>query len=400
MFDLDKTLRINMFGTISLTYGEKQIGCDSNRSKLIWNILSYLISHRGKLVPSQELINAVWDVSKNQNPAGAMRTAIHRARQMLCELTDDEDCSLLLSQNGGYMWNTAYDIKVDTDEFEKLVTKISEGAEDLETCLAAIEMYQGKFLAMQSSEMWVMPIQAYYHNLYESVLDITIPQLEKPGMWEQGVDICHKALQIDPYSERFYQHLMRLLLVADARQEVVRMYESMSKILLTTFGVMPDAESRALYREALLSVKNSGVVTWDALADQLCEKEEITTALVCDYDFFKVLYQAHARAIVRNGTVIHTALITLKGRKGHEVSPRSISVAMDNLERHMANSLRKGDIIARCSSSQFVIMLLSADYENSNKVCRRVIASFEKKYPHTPVTVDHFVKALIPSTKS
>ena len=74
-----------MLGTFSLTYGDKQINCVSNRSKLIWNILAYLICHRGEVVYTEDLISAVWDASKNANPSGAMRTAIFRARQMLAE---------------------------------------------------------------------------------------------------------------------------------------------------------------------------------------------------------------------------------------------------------------------------------------------------------------------------
>ena len=159
-------------------------------------------------------------------------------------------------------------------------------------------------------------------------------------------------------------------------------------------------ESRTLYREALNSVQNGTVVSPEAAQERLCEQGEISGALVCDYDFFKMLYQAQARAIVRSGLVIHTALLTLKNRNRREVSPRSLALAMDNLEKHLTGALRKGDVITRCSASQFMIMLPSANYENSCKVCQRFISSFEKKYPHSPIYVDYYVQALIPSTRS
>ena len=41
-----------------------------------------------------------------------------------------------------------------------------------------------------------------------------------------------------------------------------------------------------------------------------------------------------------------------------------------------------------------------ANYENSCKVCQRFIASFERKYPHSPVYIDYYVQAVIPSTQS
>ena len=393
-------LHVQMLGTLTLTYGDKQISCSSNRAKLIWNILAYLLCHHEEFVSAEELISITWKQEKNDNPAGALRTAIFRARAMLSELTEDPSFSFLISKNGGYAWNPDLEISLDVESFEKLIASVSPDGKDITAELAALELYKGKFLPMQSSEMWVMPVQAYYQNLFESLLDRVVPVLEQGGRCEEGIAICRKALQIDIYSEKITQYLMRFLLMADDRQEVVRVYEEMSKLLLATFGIMPDQESRSLYREALNSVRNSTVVTPENALDQLSEQGQIDGALVCDFDFFKMMYQAHARTLVRNGQVIHTALLTLKSRNKRDVSAKSVSLAMDNLEKHLVQSLRKGDVITRCSSSQFLIMLPSANYENSCKVCQRFVSSFGKKYPHSPIYVDYYVQALEPSTTS
>ena len=392
-------LRVQMFGKFELTYGDQKISCTGSRSKLLWNLLAYLLCHKGELISSEELIPIIWKYDKNDNPAGAMRTAIHRARSMIGELTNDSSVQFLISKNGGYMWNPEIETDFDVENFDKLVSKTAE-KDNAEACLEAIEIYEGKFLPMQSSELWVMPVQAYYHNIYESLIDQVVPFLEKENRFEEGIVICNSALKIDPYSEKIYQYLMRFLLIAEDRQEVVRVYEEMSKLLLTTFGIMPDQESRALYREALSSVKNGTVISPEIVQEQLCEQGDIKGALVCDYDFFKMLYQSQARAIVRSGIVVHTALLTVKSRNKQEVSSKSVSLAMDHLEEHLQKSLRKGDVITRCSSTQFMVMLTSSNYENSCKVCQRFISSYSQKYPHSLVYVDYYVQPLIPSTNS
>ena len=393
-------LYVSMFGKFTLEYGDRKISCSGNRSKLIWNILAYLLSHRGESVSQEELISLLWNPKKNDTPAGAVRTAMHRARTLLGELSEDPSIQFIISKNGGYIWNPDIPVVLDAERFEQLANAANASADDVEESLAALELYTGKFLSAQASEMWVMPIQMYYHNLYESLLDRVIPLLEKGDRCDTGVDLCRRALQIDPYSEKVYQHQMRLLLAEGDRQEVVRIYEDMSKLLLSTFGIMPDPQSRALYWEALRQDKSANVITPEAAREQLCEQGEINSALICDYDFFRMMYQAQARTIVRSGQVIHTALLTLKGRNKREVSEKSMELAMDNLEKHMGYSLRKGDLITRCSSTQFMVMLNSANYENSCRVCQRLIAGFEKKYPHSPVCVDYFVQQLIPSTLS
>lgn len=392
-------LQVQMLGRLSLTYGDRKLVC-STRAKLIWNILAYLLCHRGEYVSSEELISIAWKQEKNDNPSGAMRTAIHRARAMLSDLTDDEDVQFLISGSGGYMWNPQIPMDVDVDRLEKAAGAVNKNPDDLDTCLEALEIYQGKFLPQQANEMWVMPIQTYYHNVYEWLLEQTMPLLERESRSSEGIGICRRALQIDPYSEKTYQHLMRFLLIQNERQEVVKVYEEMSKLMLSTFGILPDQESRNLYREALESVKNNSVVSPEDARASLSEQGEITGALVCDYDFFRMMYQAQARTIVRSGQVIHTVLLTLKSRQKREVSEKSLTLAMEHLQEHLMRSLRKGDVITRCSSSQYLVMLPSANYENSIKVCQRFVASFEKKYPHSPVYVDYYVQALDPSTRS
>ena len=398
----DTVLQVRMLGKFTLTYGDKELNCNSNRSRVTWNILAYLLCHRGEVISTDELMAAVWKQDKNNNPSGAMRTAIHRARSVVSELTEDSSCQYLVSKNGGYMWNPDVDIVMDIEVFDRLAAAVQMSADevDVQSCMDALELYGGKFLPAQSSEMWVMPLQAYYHNLYEQLIDTIVPVLEREGRSEEGIAVCNKALRIDPYCEKFYQHLMRFLLVADERAEVIKVYEEMSKLLLDNFGIMPDQESRALYREALHSIRKGDALSIGVLQEQLCEQGEIKGALICDYDFFIMLYQAQARAIVRNGLVIHTALLTLKSRNRREVSPKSISLAMEHLETHLSKSLRKGDVITRCSSSQFLLMLSSANYENSCKVCQRFISSFEKKYPHSPLYIDYSVQPIVPSTRS
>ena len=83
--------------------------------------------------------------------------------------------------------------------------------------------------------------------------------------------------------------LLTPMIVNGDRQEVINLYEDMSKLLLTKFGIMPDQESRALYREAIRSVKNGRAVSPEEITDQLREQGSIHSALVCDFDFFKMV---------------------------------------------------------------------------------------------------------------
>lgn len=112
-------------------------------------------------------------------------------------------------------------------------------------------LYTGDFLPRLSSEPWVVPISAYYHNLYIRTVLESIPLLDERQRYEELVALCRSAIALEPYQEALYQHLMRGLLTLGRQAEAAQVYEDMSQLLLSNFGIMPSEESRTLYREAM-----------------------------------------------------------------------------------------------------------------------------------------------------
>ena len=378
--DQADVLYVRLFGTASLTFANKKIDCVSNRSKLIWNILVYLICNQGKLVRTEDLIANVWNSSNNANPANAMRTAIFRARQMLDELIEEGSGKFLMSQNGGYMWNPTIPTIVDCVEFDRLMTEINDHPDDYARMLSAFYLYEGRFLSQQSSDLWVVPRQVYYHKLYESLIDRMLPVLEREKKYFDAICACRKVLLMDPFSERNYQNLMRFLLMNNEREEVIKVYKQMSKTMLTDLGALPNQESRALYQEAL-SVASLEALVADDIVQDLGEEYVAKGAYICDYDCFRSLYQAHARSIERTGIPSHIVIVSLRFQQ-KDTALDELSKTMDRLENTVRRSLRRGDIITRCSATQLIVMLLSADFENSQRVCDRFTTMFYNEHPH------------------
>lgn len=212
-----------------------------------------------------------------------------------------------------------------------------------------------------------------------------------------AAELCRSAITIEPYNELIYQHLMRDLLAQGQQREVISIYEDMSQLLFDNFGIMPADESRALYREAVRTV-NDRAVSMGTLREQLREPDGLSGALFCDYDFFKVIYHAEARAVARSGDAVHICLLSVTDAAGEELAKRSLDRCMENLQELIRTSLRRGDIAARCSVSQYILMLPQANYENSCKVCDRIVRAFFRQYPHSPAKLHFTVQPLEPNT--
>lgn len=393
-------LKIQMLDEFSLSWNGRRISDNDNRSRKVWLLLAYMICCRNHPISQGELFGLLWGEEGTSNPVNALKTMFHRVRTMLDGLGSDAGHTLIVRRDGNYTWNNAVSLTLDTEEFEALCQK-AESQEDPEArlalCLEALDLYRGDFLSKLSAEPWVVPQCAYFHNLYLRTLRFTLPLLQERGRQADIVELCGRAILVEPYDESLYQFLMRAHLDMGNQPAAIQIYESMSQLLYANFGIMPDDTSKALYRESVRTV-NTQVLDLGLLREQLDETESAGGALVCDYDFFRMVYRAEARSVARNGTAVHIGLISVSGNGRKPLARRSLDCCMENLRDVIASSLRKGDVVSQCSLSQYILMLPQANYEDSCLVCERIVKSFSRQYPHSPAQLNFSVQPLTPNT--
>jgi len=394
-------LTVKMLGGFSIERNGICVDDHSNRMRKVWLLLAYLIYSRSSRVTQDSLAALLGGFGSDDaaDPGGRIKAMFYRARTMLNQLGEDAGHQLIRHRGGSYSWNTDVPLYLDVEEFDRLCCAAADAEDDalrLDLYRQALSLYRGDFLPKLATEPWVMPINTYYHQMFLSAALRTLSLLEGLELRAEAAALCEKALAIEPYSEELYQHLMRSRIALDDRAGALTAYEEMSELLFSSFGVMPSEESRQLYRDA---ARETGGITVPAgtVREMLKEPAGARGAMLCDYDFFKLLYRVQARSIVRSGDTVHIALLSLHGYGQKELARRSLDTAMDNLQDVIVHSLRQGDIVTKCSVSQFIIMLPQANYENSCAVCQRIIRAFGRQYPHSPARVQFSVQPLEPN---
>lgn len=343
------SLRINMLGGFSIHRGSEAIDDGDNRSRKVWLLLAYMIYCRNRCISQEELVQLLWGDSENSvNPVNALKTMFHRVRSMLDQLGDSCGHTLIIRTGGTYAWNPSAVFSYDVDEFENLC-KAGATMENetirIETYLRALSLYQGDFLPKLSSEPWVIPVSAYFHNLFMQTVRQTLPLLEERGDLDGAISLCRKVVEVEPYDEEIYQHLMKNLLLNGNQKSVIKVYDDMSDLLFSNFGIMPSDDTKALYRKAVQST-NSREVSLGIVQEQLREPDAGVGAMFCDYDFFKVVYHAEARTVARSGDAVHIGLLSVSGGSS-KLAKRSLDICMANLQLLIASNLRKGDVFSR-----------------------------------------------------
>ena len=391
-------LQVRMLGDFSISTGDAVISSGSDRSRKLWLLIAYLICRRGTWASPEELIALLWGGSpRGTNPANSLKTLCHRARTLLNRLGGGMGYDLLLRQENGYAWNTGIPVEVDTERFLRLCRTAGEtdGEEERLACLLeAAGLYRGDFLEKLSSELWVLPLASGYHRLYVECVQTAMGLLEARSRWGEEAALCRAALKQEPCSESFCQGLMAALIQMGDRQGAVEVYTEVRERLMTELGIVPSDALRDLYQTALRSTAPQALSA-GALLSQLQESPS-AGALICDYDFFRTIYHAHVRMSERNGDAAHLVLVSVVSGDG-ELSSRSLDRIMDHLQEILRLCLRRGDIAARCSASQFAVLLPQANYENSRMVCQRVGKAFSRQYPHAPARLSMDIQPLAPA---
>ena len=391
------TLQVQMLGQFTLRYGDRTISDSDDRSRRVWSLLAYMLYNHGRSFAQEELIHLYWSNSeKSADPGNALKSIFHRIRTALDKLQPGLGRLLIRRKAGRYFWNNAMPLSLDIEDFEAHFHAAEAAGDDdvrLAEYQAALALYAGDPLPRMTDEIWTIPIVAYYHSLYTRAAAGAIELLEKQERTAEAVALCRRAIHIEPYQEDLYEHLMRGLLRTGDMKGAMSVYEEMSEQLFAHFGVMPSETLRTLYRQATRTV-NDRTLTMDEVCSQLEEPAPHGGAMVCEYDFFKILYRSEVRSIARNGHSANICLLSVSGKDGEMLARRSLDPAMNNLQVLVQNNLRRGDAIARCSISQYIILLPQANYENSRMVADRLVSAFYRRYPHSPARLRYTVQPL------
>ena len=391
------TLQVQMLGQFTLRYGDRTISDSDDRSRRVWSLLAYMLYNHDRSFAQEELIHLYWSNNeKSADPGNALKSIFHRIRTALDKLQPGLGRLLIRRKAGRYFWNNAMPLSLDIEDFEAHFHAAEAAGDDdvrLAEYQAALALYAGDPLPRMTDEIWTIPIVAYYHSLYTRAAAGAIELLEKQERTAEAVALCRRAIHIEPYQEDLYEHLMRGLLRTGDMKGAMSVYEEMSELLFAHFGVMPSETLRTLYRQATRTV-NDRTLTMDEVCSQLAEPAPHGGAMVCEYDFFKILYRSEVRSIARNGHSANICLLSVSGKDGEMLARRSLDPAMNNLQVLVQNNLRRGDVIARCSISQYIILLPQANYENSRMVADRLVSAFYRRYPHSPARLRYTVQPL------
>jgi ATP/maltotriose-dependent transcriptional regulator MalT/DNA-binding SARP family transcriptional activator len=249
-------LTINMLGPVEIFRDPaRPLAADAWTTKRARDILCFIASRRHRRASKDAIIDTFWGeadfeaVEKNFHP-----TVSHIRKALNSNQTLKQN--FLLYRDGDYQFNPEFSYRIDTEEFDRLVSEgeTARRARDFDRCLAlyeeAIALYRGDFMQGIYDE-WVEEQRSYYREQYLRILEALAGVAEKTQDWARSLRLAQQILHDDPFREDVHCMLMRAHAGQGNRVAVKEQYETLRRLLRKELGVEPAAETQKVYRELL-----------------------------------------------------------------------------------------------------------------------------------------------------
>ena len=170
--------------------------------------------------------------------------------------------------------------------------------------------------------------------------------------------------------------------------EARNIYKDVCNIFYNKFGIELSDKFKQLYIKIMENDRKIQMEI-NEIANELVDDELNQNVFLCEYEVFKSIYNLQRRTINRSGRSAFLVLLTLTDNNFEVLSNKYISAEMDRLLEIIARSIRRSDIITRYSPTQYLLMLLTPQYEFAVNVIERVIKAYNKDCPKNKVKISY-----------
>lgn len=386
---MDSKLIIKMFGEFSITNDHHSLVATTASSMQIIVLLSYLISSRDTEVPKQKLMEILWPNEESNNPAGALRNLIYRARKEISRFFPEDAPECIILTRNSYFWNRKIPCQVDIFDFERFFT-LSQKEENPELRFlylqSMIPHYTGMFLPLQSSDEWVMYRSAYYSRIFNKAIFYMIEYLKSLAKFQEVLDLCNTVIAVEQTDETIHKEKLLAMLKLGEIQPALDYYHMITDFYSKKYGIDVSNSFSDLYNELLHSLPNSNQSIL-SLENSLKESTSSQGSFYCNFDVFKIIYQINLRSAKRSEDCRYLVLLTLYDTNMNEVFTADIREEMELLNGILSTNLRTNDVFTQSSVSQMSLILTVTNKKGCQTAIKRIMHRFERKKQHPNINV-------------
>lgn len=248
-------MEFKLLGPFEAHHEGRRLLTDSRRQERC--LLSVLLLDAGRVVPTDRLVDLLWDGAANGSARGTVHTYIGRLRAALRaaggpRVKTRYDGYVLEAEPGGY--------EVDTRDFVRLARAAADAtdpAERIRVADRALALWRGPLLADVAGDRLRERLGGHLDARRLSTVELRAETQLSMGLHDRVVtDLAQSTALADladahPERERIVAARMTALYRCDRPAEAVQLYRATRRALADRLGVEPGADLTALHQRVL-----------------------------------------------------------------------------------------------------------------------------------------------------
>ena len=333
-------------------------------------LFAFFVCNHKQSVSKGKIIDSFWQES--ENPANALKYAVHRLRAGLKKIGGDLDENAIITTASGYQLNPEMEVELDTEEFEKLVLK-GKSEKKLLLLEQACDMYHGDFME-GSKEEWVLVDRGYYTSIFTQLCHAMAEHFMKKKQNEKAIEYCERGLRTDEFSESLIYTYLKVLILEKRYSYAQTFYDTVNAKYKKRLGFSLDTLNKEYSFKHLLSQHIVEDESEDTEKMTLTLGEEaVVGPMVVNENVFNVLCEYEMRNISRNPVPEYVICMILETKKQYEDS--IMHLLMNILEM----SFRKNDVITKLSDNKVALLVRLAHESDVEILYNRVNARLSEQ---------------------
>ena len=277
-------IRIQMMGNFLIYINEQRVENPVSKSRKGTALVEYLVLHRGKPVPNQQLLRALWPEHSVTNPENALKTLVSRMRTLLNQMSQGLG-SCIVSDRGAYHWQSLPEMHIDAMELMDLYDAIEaeRDPDKLRTMYERVlELYTGDLFQtgdLEGDSGFAQQLHAQYLTAVYGYIEL----LRKAEDYNDIIAVCRTALEVDSFDDRLHIELMKAMVSLNRTSDALVQYKHATNLTYRYLGAPPSPEMMAFYQE-MNRARQSLKYNLDAIRRELHNSSMERGAFVCDYE--------------------------------------------------------------------------------------------------------------------
>lgn len=246
-------MRIYLFGDLHISRSADDPD-DIRLTHALQALLAFLLIHRQHFHSREALLELFWADRDAEHAHSCLNTAVWRLRRTLESGDVTPGTYLITSSEGKLGFNNHSNYWLDIEQFEcqscaalaKPTRALSQ--EDVAQLQGALQLYTRDLLDGFCDD-WVLRERERLRMLYLNGLAYLMRYHREQRAFEESAHCAQQILDLDPLREEVHRELMSLYVDSKQRTLALQQYDKCRAVLAEELGVVPMAETQALYQQ-------------------------------------------------------------------------------------------------------------------------------------------------------